>query len=65
VDTFTIIPAKKATGTRAEFAEARADFAEAGNDTDAGPASDVEILTKQLAAMTRMRDLAISVSALI
>lgn len=51
-DTYTVIPSKRAVAVRADFAEARADFAEAETPED------------KLEAMTKMRDLAISVSAL-
>lgn len=63
-DSYKVIPSKRAIAVRADFAEARADFAEAAPAAEATDAEKVEALTAQLAAMTRMRDLAVSVSAL-
>lgn len=62
---YKVIPNKRAIAVRADYAEARAEFAEAGEakEGEETPTNE-EKLQRQLEAMTKMRDLALSVSAL-
>lgn len=63
---YTIIPKNSVIGTKTDYAEARLEFAEANLIDNEGdePLTPEEVLTRQLAAMTSMRDLALSASAL-
>ena len=63
-DSYQVIPSKRAIAVRADFAEARAEFAEASNPQDGDDDHGVTVLERKLEAMMKQRDLAISVSAL-
>ena len=64
-DSYKVIPNKRAIAVRQDYAEARAEFAEAGETVEGEePPTPEQKLERQLEAMTKMRDLALSVSAL-